>query len=411
MTITNNNVPGLDAPVWEQLPSAPVASANGAAVVDDNERFIYYLCNATNFWRFDTWAQTWQQLASLPSGTVAAGSCLRFIKQVGKQVLGQVYGTIYSIAASGTSVVFSRYDIATNVWTTLVSTGIPAAFGIDGRLVCPEPAINGYEGGYHSAVALNTVTTTALAAVNATALAVAALPLALPANSVLNFGTFAAPLWAVTTVAAAAGATALTVEPLIAEIASAKTAYWYADILLLGGNATAVYRYNINSATWSTTSANGPAFAAAPAGLGQGCVVAWLPGSGDANALNRLIVVRGSTSATIYEYDLATNTWSTVTFVPASETFSAGTNSSVRQTADGKNKSLVLHKDLLGRFYEFNRATARMTPLCTQAQVAVTGTPIVGDRQTLLRVQGIELLYTNPNATAHWLRTGLFFDN
>ena len=411
MPITNNNIPGLDAPVWEQLPNAPAASAAGVAMVDDNERFIYYLISATSFWRFDTWAQTWQQLANPPGGTLAAGSCLRFVRQMGSQFNGVVYGSVYALIASGSAVVFYRFDIATNTWSSALSvTNVPAAWGTDGRLICPEPALNGYLGGYHSAVALNTVTASSTAAAGATSISVSALPLALPANAVLNFGTAAAPVWAVTTVAAAAAATSITVSPLVAQVTSAAVAYWYADMFLLGNNATQVYRYNIAGNAWTTTSANSgtPALPAVTAAPGAGMVACWLPGSSDTNALDRIILVRGGATATVYEYSLTGNTWSTVTFYPTTETFTTGTASGIRQDANGKNARLILQKDATLRFYEFNRAKATLTPLASVMQIA-SGAALVGDRCTVLRVHGIDLLYVIPSTSSYFLRTGLFF--
>lgn len=411
MAITNNNIPGIDAPVWEQLPNAPAASAAGVAMVDDNERFLYYLISAASFWRFDTWAQAWQQLANPPGGTVAAGSSLRFIRQMGGQVGGVVYGSVYAFISSGTAVVFYRYDIATNTWSGALSVAnVPAVFTIDSRLICPEPALNGYAGGYHSAVALNTITTTAQANAGATSIAVTALPLALPIGAVLNFGTAAAPIWAVLTAAAAAAAVSITVTALVAQVPSASVAYFYGDMFLFGNNAQVVYRYNFASNSWALTSANAanPAIAAVGTNMGAGCVAVWLPGSGDANALDRIILVCGGASSVIREYSLTGNTVAAITYYPSTETFTTGTSSAVRQDDNGKNKRLILQKDATLRFYEFNRATVRMNPICTDTRYA-SGTALVGDRSSLLRVQGIELLYHIPSTSSYFSRTGLMF--
>lgn len=132
----------------------------------------------------------------------------------------------------------------------------PRSIWNDGRLICPEPALNGFAGGYHSAVALNAITASSAAAAGATSIAVTALPLALPANAVLNFGTVAAPIWAVLTAGAAAGATSITVSALIAQVTSGLVAYYYADMFLWGHNATTGYRYNFAAGLWYTTSAN-----------------------------------------------------------------------------------------------------------------------------------------------------------
>lgn len=52
---------------------------------------------------------------------------------MGSQVNGYVGGSVYALICSGTAVVFYRYDIATNAWTTALSgVGLPAAFGTTG---------------------------------------------------------------------------------------------------------------------------------------------------------------------------------------------------------------------------------------------------------------------------------------
>lgn len=410
MAITNNNLAMIDRPVWEQLTTAPANSAAGSCIVDDNYRFLYYLISASSFWQYDTWNDTWMQLASPPGGTVAAGTCMRYVKEMGSQTNGVVYGSVYALIASGSAVVFYRYDIGTNTWSSALSvTNVPAAFGTDGRLVCPEPAINGFEGGYHSAVALNTITATSNALIGATSIAVSALPLALPSGAVLNFGTAAAPIWAVTTASAAVAATSITVSALVAQVDSGKIAYWYSDMFLTGNNATQIYRYNIVGNTWTTTSANSgtPALATATAALGAGHVTCWLPGSGDSNALNRLVILRGTASSTIYEYDLVTNTFSTITYYPQTETYTTGSNSGIY--CDGyKNARFIIQKDITGRIYEFNRQKARMTPKMTQNLIS-SGTALVGDRSSVLRdpTGTICFYYFIPSTSAFFLRSPL----
>lgn len=415
MATTNNNRPGVDLPNWEQLYSAPANSAAGAAMVDDGYRFIYYVLSATSFWRYDTWADTWQPLANLPGGTLAAGSALRYVAEMGAQANGQIYGSVYAFISTGTAVTFYRYDIESNAWSTLSVTGVAAAFTIDGRLICPEPALNGNEGGYHSA-GLVTVTLTADVAAGATSLPVSALSRALPVGAVLNFGTPSAPLWAVLTVAAAAAATSLTVSALIAPITTGLSAFWYADMFLLGGNAMTVYRYNIAANTWSTTSANAgnPTLTAVPSTApAAGMTVAWLPGAYHATlnplARGNLILVRGGNSAAITEYNLDANNWTSLVYRPFTEMFSTGSASGVRQNAAGKADKLLLQASITGKFYELLRGVNRLDPKVTQFLVA-SGTALVGDRASVLKSpDGQEWLYFIPSTSAYFFRTPLFF--
>jgi len=192
---------------------------------------------------------------------------------VGTQLNGVQYGSLYAILSSGTGApVFSRYDVATNIWTVLNVTNLPATFGTDSSLIFPTPAVNAFDAaGYHSGV-LRTITTTALANAGATSIAVVALPEALAIGTRLNFGTNAAPIWATLTAAAALNAVSVTVAPLVAQVPNASTAQWYGNMYLVGNASTQMYRFNVGTAAWSTTSANSanPTIPAAPAAVGAG---------------------------------------------------------------------------------------------------------------------------------------------
>ena len=200
---------------------------------------------------------------------------------VGTQLNGVQYGSLYALVTSGVGLpVFSRYDVATNVWTVLNVTNLPATFGTDGALIFPTPAVNAFDGaGYHSGT-LRTITASATAAVNATSISVNTLPEALALGTRLNFGSNAAPIWATLTAAAAASATSITVAPLVAQVTSAATAQYYGNMYLVGNAGTQMYRYNVGTAVWSTTSANtsNPAIPAAPAAVGAGVGLRWAPG-------------------------------------------------------------------------------------------------------------------------------------
>ena len=413
MTLTNNNLRMIDRPVWEQLTSAPLTTAAGVACVDDGSRYIYWLFSAASFYQYDTWADTWMQLPSPPGGTLAAGSCLLYVREMGGQTAnGEVFGSVYAMIASGAAVVFYRYDICTATWSAALSVAnIPVAWGTDGCLIALEPMLNAYQGSYHNALALNVITTTALAAISATSITVAALPLALPAGAVLNFGTVTAPIWAVLTAAAAAAATSIVVSPLVVAVPNAVSAYWYADLFLFGNAATVMYRYNIASNTWVLTSANSgnPTLAAVTAAPGAGLAVCWLPGSGDANALDRIILLRGSASSAIYEYSLTGNTFSTVTYYPSTETFSTGSSNGIRVNSSGKSSKLVIQQNATGKILEFDRLRSRMDGKCTQNLIA-QGLTVIGDKTACLKSpEGIEFLFTAINTGSYYLRTPLFF--
>ena len=81
----------VDLPVWEWLRTAPVAATAGVSCscAADNSnfnqtsgRFLYYLINATNFWRYDTIADSWEQMAT-PVVAPATATSMRFSGAMG----------------------------------------------------------------------------------------------------------------------------------------------------------------------------------------------------------------------------------------------------------------------------------------------------------------------------------------
>lgn len=90
---------------------------------------------------------------------------------------------------------------------------------------------------------------------------------------------------------------------------------------LVGNAGTQMYRYNIGTAVWSTTSANtaNPAIPAIPGAVGAGVGLRWAPGI--AGNTDKLILIRGAGTANVYRYDFVSNTWDTPTLSPQTEVF------------------------------------------------------------------------------------------
>lgn len=73
-SLVNNLRKQVDLPIWEWLRFSPIASAVPSATCSANNgqynkiqgRYIYYLITAANFWRYDTWADTFEQLQTPP---------------------------------------------------------------------------------------------------------------------------------------------------------------------------------------------------------------------------------------------------------------------------------------------------------------------------------------------------------
>lgn len=472
MAITNMNKMMLDRPVWEQLSFAPVVGIAGTNIVDDGERYIYeYFQTAVTtaqFWRYDTWGDTWQQLATPPTQTGTVSNMVYTIAH-GKVFSNRVYGTVWMIVGNGTIAYFYKYDISTNAWATMSIANIPATFATDCYLMYPSTAGNGYITSYHSGVT-RTITTSAVAAVGATSISVAALPEALAADTILRFGTFditvgtlatkgattlsvtgvtqglaigtilktiegtdvclsaaassgatsltVYPLtrtipastkikveqFAVLTAAAASGATTITVSPLLVGIASASTAGYYGNMYLIGNAATQMYRYNIPTNTWSTTSANSgtPALAAIPAAVGAGNALKWLP----AYSPDHLWCLRGAGTSNVYFYNLVSNIWATEAYYPNTETFSTGTSVASRDVA-GRRATLLIHKDSTGRIFEGIPYKNTMEPKMTQ-WLYPSGVAYVGDKSCVITSpDGIDFYYLSISGSTGFVRCAI----
>ena len=81
MTLTNTLRKQVDLPIWEWCRFTPVASTTGTTTCSPDNllgRYIYYnIAAGSNFWRYDTWSDSWQQLAS-PINTPAAPTAMHY---------------------------------------------------------------------------------------------------------------------------------------------------------------------------------------------------------------------------------------------------------------------------------------------------------------------------------------------
>jgi hypothetical protein len=473
MPVLNNNKLMLDRPMWEQLAFHPnVSGVAGSSMCDDGRRYIYWMVvssvTVAAFWRYDTWYDTWQQLATPPTTTISLGQ-LKYTDQKGGQDSGTTRGSIYSFQANGTVCYLYSYDITTNIWSTLNTTNVPATFTIDMTLVMPEPGRNGGLGAFHSGV-LRTITTSAAVAPGDTSVSVTALPEALVSGTRLKFGTFnitvsataikgstsltiaalpqalasgtqlqlpggntvvlsaaAAPgavtisvypiystisastvivyeQYVVLTAAAAASATSITIFPAMSGIASGISAFYYGNFYLFGNNATQIYRYNIGTAVWSTNTANA-GNAAFPALPG-------IIGSGctstwlPAVAPDKIFILRGASTSGIYIYDMAINTVSTQNIYQNTEVFGAGTTVASR-SIKGRGCSLLIQKDNSGRIYEVKPELNTLEPKATQ-WLYPPSTAVIGNRSTCITSpDDIEFYYIIPHGTQALVRCAM----
>lgn len=265
---------------------------------------------------------------------------------------------------------FKKYDFATNTWTTLVNTGLPATIGTDGRLVSTPAWI---DTGFKS---FATGTATAGASTTLT-------------NSAKTWGT---NQWTnyqlritggtgagqIRTVASNTG-TVITVSAAWTTNPDATSTYSLEGnddfIYFLGNNAVTLYRYSIVGNTWSTLTPGVARGGAPGAGMGGSWVHSvsasdWTNESAIING-RRIYSFRGAGGALLDYYDIALNTWVAVTYAPAVETFTTGT-----KYAYNKDR-LYIQKDATGRWFFFDFAQQSMQGWSTM--LYPNGAAVLGD--------------------------------
>ena len=220
---------------------------------------------------------------------------------------------------------FRKYDFATNTWTTLAITGLPATLGTDGRLVStPSWMLDSYlqfATGTATGGGANTITNSAKAwTTNQWT------------NSQVRIvsGTGAGQI---RTVSSNTGTT-LTVSANWTTNPDATSVYSIEGnddfIYYLGNGAVTLYRYSISANTWSTIT---PTVARTTA-PGAGMSAHWVYGATDSawtaeNSIRngqRIYSFRGGASIALDYYDIAANAWtSNVPYAPAAEAHTTGT--------------------------------------------------------------------------------------
>lgn len=283
----------------------------------------------------------------------------------------------YYILNAGTlaSGSFKVYDFATNTWTTLSQTGLPATLGTDAKLVAtPSFADNGLDVNFATGTATGGTSTTLVNAAKTWATNQWA-------NSQVHIvsGTGAGQ---VRTIASNTGTT-LTVSAAWTTTPDATSVYHIEGnddfLYLMGNGAVTLYRYSISANTW-TTLAPGAARGAAPSAGMSGHWVYNVPTSidsrwSDESAIingRRIYSFRGGGSAVLDYYDIAANTWvNAVTYAPAAETFTTGTKYIY---ADGY---IYIQKDATGRWFRYSFAESSMIGFTTN--VYPGGAAVAGD--------------------------------
>ena len=306
------------------------------------------------------------------SNTVAANATITVATQASAFSASTVYRLltpVWYVGVNGSTAAasFRKYDYATNTWTTLAN--MPAAFGTDAKLVATPSIVDGMFKSFASGTATSATTTT-----------------------LTQTGkTWTASQWINAQVRITAGTGAGQIRTITANTADTLTvATWtttpdatsqYAiegndDFLyLLGNNAVTLYRYSISANTWSTLTP-GAARAAAP---GAGMGAHWVHSAEGTDWNNESAIIngrwiyslQGAATGALHRYDIAGNTWQTVTYSPSSETFTTGSKYALH------NGVLHIQKDATGRWFALDVVRSELFPWGTM--LYPQGAALVGD--------------------------------
>ena len=309
------------------------------------------------------------------SNTTGASSIITVATQASAFSASTIYRLLtprFYVVSAGTLAAgsFRVYDYATNTWTTLTQTGLPATLGTDGKLVATPSMIDGAFKNFATGTATSATATT-----------------------LTQTGkTWAASQWINYQVRVTGGTGAGQIRTITANTADTLTvATWtttpdatstYAIegndnfLYYLGNNAVTMYRYDIAANTWSTLAPTAARAAAPAAGMSAHWVhsVEASDWSSESAILNgrRIYSFRGSAGGVLDYYDIALNTWvSGVAYAPNSETFTTGTKYALH------GGRLYIMKEATGRWFAYDFARSELFPWSTA--LYPQGAAVIGD--------------------------------
>jgi hypothetical protein len=278
----------------------------------------------------------------------------------------------YAVGAGTTAAgSFRKYCFATNTWTSLANTGLPATIATDGRLIATPSWIdndyNNFATGTATAGAASTITNSAKT---------------WTANQWANYQiriTAGTGIGQIRTIASNTG-TVITVAAAWATTPDATSVYAIQGnddfIYYMGNGAVTLYRYTISTNTWATLAPT----AARAGAAGLAASASWVWGVtesswSDENAIingRRIYSFRGGASAILDYYDIAINTWvSGVVYAPLVETFTTGSKYVY------KGDFLYIQKEATGRWFRYSFPHNEMDGWNTMT--FTQGSAVVGD--------------------------------
>jgi hypothetical protein len=306
--------------------------------------------------------------------TLGASSVITVATQASAFTASTVYRLLtprYYVVGAGTlaAASFRVYDYATNTWTTLSQTGLPASLATDGKLIATPSIIDGDFKIFATGTATSGTGTTL----------------------VQTGKTWTASQWINSQVRITGGTGAGQIRTITANTADTLTvATWTTNpdatsiytiegndnfLYYIGNNAVTMYRYDITANTWSTLSPGVARGAAPTTGMSGHWVHSatetdWTSESAIQNG-RYIYSFRGAAGALLDRYDIAANSWAAVTYSPAVETFTTGTKYVLH------GGILYIQKEATGRWFAFDIARAEMFPWGTM--LYPQGAAVLGD--------------------------------
>ena len=309
------------------------------------------------------------------SNTTGASSIIKVATQASAFTASTIYRLLtprFYIVGAGTLAAgsFRVYDYATNTWTTLTQTGLPATLATDGKLVSTPSMIDGAFKQFATGTATSATGTTL----------------------VQTGKTWTASQWINAQVRITGGTGSGQIRTITANTADTLTvATWTTTpdatstygiegndnfLYYLGNNAVTLYRYDIAANTWSTLSPSAARAAAPTTGMSGH----WVHSATEADWTNessiingrRIYSFRGGAGSVLDYYDIAANTWvSAINYAPNSETFTTGTKYALQ------GGRLYIQKDATGRWFAYDFARSELFPYTTT--LYPQGAAVLGD--------------------------------
>jgi hypothetical protein len=436
-TITNKNVPLIHRKEFQMMTPPPVTPAAAMFITEDataEDNLALYMTSNTVHYLYHHDEDAWVQIPSAAlGGTFQAGSCgtrarfsttitanggstttattatainglcigktIRFLTGANAGLEATITNAI--IPVTGTSTIqfaalanavsntdtfvintgrffiwnsgtmsatsYKVYDPLLGTWSSLSVTAAPASWANDGRLVS-TPSNYAFATGTATAGGASTLTN---AAKTWTTNQWTSYQIRITAGTGIG---------QIRTIASNTG-TAITVSSAWATQPDATSVYSIEGnddfLYLLGNNAVTMYRYSISGNSWSTLSPT----AARGSATGLGFTANWVGKTDDTNWANESTIqdgryiysFQGGGTTGLHRYDIAVNTWATITQTPAqTETFTTGTS------AEWHSRYIYLRKDGSNRFFKYSVRGNYLEPLATN--LYTESTPVLGQK-------------------------------